>query len=129
MTDPISDLLARIKNALLAGKKEEIVPASKMKFNLLKILKKEGFIEDVKKIRIKEKDYLKIELKYKDKLPVIQGFERVSKPGRRIYIKNSEIKPVFNGLGIAIISTPLGLLTDKEARQKGVGGEYICKVW
>lgn len=129
MTDPIGDLLTRIRNAFLIQKKEIILPASKVKFNLLKILKKENFIKSVKKIKVKEKDYLKVELSYKDKLSVVQGLERVSKPGQRIYVKNKKIKPVLNGLGIGIISTSEGLLIDKEARKKGLGGEYVCKVW
>lgn len=129
MIDPISDLLTRVRNAIMSGKKEIIVPASKMKFKVLLILKARGFIENVKKINIANKDNIKIALRYKNKIPAIQGIERVSKPGQRIYVRKKEIKSVLSGFGIGIISTSEGLLTDKEAKKRGLGGEYICKVW
>jgi small subunit ribosomal protein S8 len=123
--DPISNMLISIKNALASQKEEIFVPSSKLKIEILKILKREGFIIDY---QVTE-NQLKIKLKYKGKKPAIVGVERVSKPGCRIYVKNKEIPQVLRGLGIAILSTPAGVMTGKEAKKKGVGGELLCKVW
>jgi small subunit ribosomal protein S8 len=123
--DPISNMLISIKNALASQKEEIFVPSSKLKIEILKILKREGFIIDY---QVTE-NQLKIKLKYKGKKPAIVGVERVSKPGCRIYVKNKEIPQVLRGLGIAILSTPAGVMTGKEAKKKGLGGELLCKVW
>ncbi|HDD53236.1 MAG: 30S ribosomal protein S8 [Aquificota bacterium] len=135
MTDPIGDMLARVKNALMVRKKEVEIPASGIKKEIARILKEEGFIEDywVKQHPVQET--LVLVLKYrKDHLGrvqegVIRGMKRVSKPGRRIYIGRNELPRVMGGFGIAIISTSRGVMTDKECRRQGVGGEVLCEVW
>ncbi|PIU16217.1 30S ribosomal protein S8 [bacterium (Candidatus Gribaldobacteria) CG08_land_8_20_14_0_20_39_15] len=130
MTDPIADLLNRIKNAQAVLHPVVNVPCSNLKARLVEILKSEGFISDFKKRGKKDMKILRIGLKYnKDKTPAISGFKRVSKPGQRIYKKSKEIRRVKNGYGLAIISTNQGLLTDKEARKKELGGEVMLEVW
>ena len=126
MVDPISDMLTRIRNAQKAEHKSVIMPLSKIKLEIAKILKKEGYIEELKKSDKKEKKLLEIDLKY----PVaINEIKRISKPGQRVYIKADKIKPVKNGYGISIISTPKGLMTGKEAKKAGLGGEVLLEVW
>ena len=126
MVDPISDMLTRIRNAQKAEHKSVIMPLSKIKLEIAKILKKEGYIEELKKSDKKEKKLLEIDLKY----PVaINEIKRISKPGQRVYIKADKIKPVKNGYGISIISTPKGLMTGKEARKASLGGEVLLEVW
>ena len=130
MTDPIADLLNRIKNAQAVLHPVVDVPCSNLKSKVVEILKNEGFIADFKKRGKKETKTLRIGLKYnEDKSPVISGFKKISKPGQRVYKKAKEIKKVKNGYGLAIISTNQGLLTDKEARRKKVGGEVMLEVW
>ncbi len=133
MTDPIADMLTRIRNAAMARHKQVIVPASKMKIAIARILQEEGFIERYDVGQEKPQPMLRIILKYDNSTrpprPVIQGLQRVSKPGRRIYVKRREIPYVRSGMGIAILSTPKGILTDREARRQNVGGEVICYVW
>ena len=132
ISDPIADLLTRIKNAYLADKKTVSVPYSKTKENLVKILVKKGFIEKIKiesLPRSKKLKIIKVALKYQDKKPVLTGVKRVSKPGVRIYVKRDKIPRVLGGLGIVILSTSQGLMTGEEARKKGLGGEVICKIW
>ncbi len=133
MTDPIADMLTRIRNAAMARHKQVIVPASKMKIEIARILKEEGFIERYDVGQEKPQPMLRIILKYDNSVrpprPVIQGLQRVSKPGRRIYVKRKEIPYVRSGLGIAILSTSKGVMTDREARRHNVGGEVICYVW
>jgi len=131
MTAPISDILTRLSNALLLRKEYVIVPSSKIKVEIAKILKKEGFIKDYELLKgDTPQKILKIYLKYKeDGEPVITDLKRISKPGCRIYVKKDEIPRVLNGLGIAILTTSKGVLTDREARRLGVGGEVICYVW
>jgi small subunit ribosomal protein S8 len=127
-TDVIADMLTRIRNANQRMHKEVLIPGSKMKLEIAEILKKEGFIEDFKV----EKDFKKniiISLKYKGKTRVINGLKRISKPGLRVYSKSYEIPQVLNGLGIAIISTSKGIITDKQAHQDNVGGEVLAFVW
>lgn len=124
--DPIANMLTSIKNALGSRKETTEIPASKLKLEIAKILKKEGFVEDFKLINPFR---IEIKLKYKGKEPAIVEMQKVSKPGQRIYVKNKEIPVVLRGLGIVILSTPKGLLTGKEAKKKGLGGEVICKVW
>ena len=130
MTDPIADMLIRIKNALMARHKKVEVPASKMKLEIARILKEEGYIEDFVFIDEKPQGKIEIILKYdENKRPVIAGVKRVSKPGRRIYKGYKELPKVLDGLGIAIISTSQGIMTDHEARRRKVGGEVLCEIW
>ncbi len=132
-SDPIADMLTRIRNANLAFKEQVDVPASNLKKAIAEILKKEGFIKDYTYIEDGKQGILRLKLKYKgtrkQKERVINGIVRVSKPGRRIYVNVEKLPKVKNGLGIAIISTSKGVLTDKEARQLGVGGEVIAYIW
>ncbi|MBC7326672.1 30S ribosomal protein S8 [bacterium] len=130
LTDPIADMLTRIRNALRAEKEVVVVPASKLKVEIARILRKEGYIHDFQFVDDGKQGLLKIYLKYTPEgEPVITGLKRVSKPGGRVYVSKDEIPRVLNGLGIAILSTSKGVLTDREARRLGVGGEVICYVW
>lgn len=129
-TDPISDYLTRIRNAQKAKKKSVEIPASKMKLRITEILNKNGFIGDFNVVDTKNKQgNIVIKLKYTNTDGVILGLERVSRPGIRKYVESSSIPKVLNGLGINIVSTSKGLMTDKEARKLGVGGEVICSIW
>ncbi|AHB36759.1 30S ribosomal protein S8 [Spiroplasma apis] len=127
-TDVIADMLTRIRNANQRFHKEVVIPGSKIKVEIANILKKEGFIEDFKVENDFKKD-ITISLKYKGKIRVIKGLKRISKPGLRVYSTANEIPNVLNGLGIAIVSTSQGIMTDKEARQKNTGGEVLAFVW
>lgn len=130
MTDPIADMLMRIKNALMARHKKVIIPASKIKLEIARILKEEGYIEDYQYIDEKPQGKIEIVLKYdENKRPVIAGVRRVSKPGRRIYMGYRDLPKVLDGLGIAIISTSQGIMTDYEARKRKIGGEVLCEIW
>ena len=130
MTDPIADLIVRIKNAIMASYDKVEVPSSKIKINIVKILKFEGYIRNYKIIKDSKQGILVIYLKYnEDKSSVIKGLKRISKPGCRVYSTHKKIPRVLNGLGINIVSTSKGLLTDREARKIGIGGEIICSVW
>lgn len=130
VSDPIADLLTCIRNACKAKHKKVDVPASKAKAEVVRVLLREKYINNYKSIDDKKRGILRIYLKYDQKeRPVIQGIERVSKPGRRVYIRRHEIPKVQGGLGTALISTPSGLMTDIEAREEGLGGEYLCRIW
>ena len=130
MTDPIADLLTRIRNANLAHHEVVEIPASKIKKSIAEILKSEGFIRDVEYIDDNKQGVIRVFLKYgQDRNRVITGIKRISKPGLRKYAKAEELPKVLNGLGIAIISTSAGVITDKEARSKQVGGEVLAYVW
>jgi small subunit ribosomal protein S8 len=130
MTDPISDMLMRIKNALMARQKTVVVPGSKLKLEIARILKDEGYIEDYRVVEEKPQIKIEIVLKYDDKKsPVIAGIKRASKPGRRIYRGYKELPRVLDGMGMAIISTSQGIMTDHEARKRRLGGEVICEIW
>ena len=129
VTDPIADMLTRIRNANQMRYKEVEVPASKMKNEIARILKSEGFIVDYKVKKNNIQDILVLSLKYVDKERVITGLKRISKPGLRVYVKAEEVPSVLNGLGIAIISTSKGVMTDKEARAKSLGGEVLAYIW
>ncbi len=129
VTDPIADYLTRIRNAVKANKKFVEMPSSNMKVGITEILKNNKFIKDYEIIEDNKQNVLKIYLQYVDGEPSIQGLKRVSTPGLRKYVGKDEIPRVLNGLGIAVISTSRGLLTDKEARKEGVGGEVICYIW
>jgi small subunit ribosomal protein S8 len=128
MTDPVSDMLTRIRNAALARHERTLVPASQLKKHIAEILKLEGFIADV---RIEEDPkHLTIVLKYgRDRTSAIDGIRRVSRPGRRVYVRHDRIPRVLSGMGVAILSTSRGVMSDKEARRQKVGGELLCEVW
>ncbi len=130
ITDPIADMLTRIRNANSVNKDVVDIPASNLKINIAKTLKDEGFIKEYKIIDNYPQNKVRVYLKYgKDDEKVITGIKRISKPGLRVYVNKDEIPRVLGGLGIAVISTSQGVLTDKEARKEGVGGEVLCYVW
>jgi small subunit ribosomal protein S8 len=130
VTDPIADMLTRIRNALMARHDTVKVPASKMKLSIARILKEEGFITDYEVIKGKPHRDISIQLRYmEDNKPAISGLKRVSKPGLRVYTQKREIPRVYGGLGIAIISTSQGVRTGQQAWQQGSGGEILCYVW
>ena len=133
--DPIADMLTRIRNAVSAGHTLVAMPSSKLKIEIAKIMKDEGYLEgfDVADNEQSPQKVLRLKIKYvgerRERRPVISGIERVSKPGRRIYTKKQDIPWVLSGIGVAILSTPKGVMTGSRARQLGVGGEILCKVW
>ena len=129
LSDPIGDMIARIKNAQQRSHKTVVLPSSNFKTKIADILKNEGFIKDYKVNEESNKSLLSLELKYHSGNPVISTFERVSKPGRRIFSSADSLPKINNGLGIAIVSTPKGVMTDIDARKQRVGGEIICKVF
>ncbi len=128
LSDPIGDMLARIKNSLTRNKKQIQLPSSKFKVKITEVLKNEGYIVDYN-IKNEEKPILEINLKYNSGNPVINNIERISKPGRRIFSSAESLPKINNGLGIAIVSTPKGVMTDIDARKQKIGGEIICKVF
>jgi small subunit ribosomal protein S8 len=128
--DPLGDMLTRIRNAQERGKSKVSCPASKLRFRVLDVLKHEGYIRDYSTVQMgKAKAEIEIELKYFDGAPVIREIHRVSKPGRRIYASVDSLPTVYNGLGISILSTPKGVMSDNDARAQNVGGEVICTVF
>ena len=129
VTDPIADMLTRIRNAIMARHDNVVIPLSKAKVALAKILKDEGFITDYAIMKGEAHRYLKITLRYVDNQSLIMGLERVSKPGLRLYVKRGEIPRVYGGMGIAIVSTSKGLMVGKEAWRRNLGGELLCYVW
>jgi len=130
MTDPIADMLTRIRNGMKAEKKWVDIPASKLKIELARILAEEHFIDKYQYVEDKRQGELRIYIRYdRDDKPIIKGIQRVSKPGLRRYSQADKLPRVQNGLGIAVISTSRGVMTDRDARKKGVGGEVICYVW
>ncbi|MGA2505301.1 MAG: 30S ribosomal protein S8 [Anaerolineales bacterium] len=135
MTDPIADMLTRIRNAVMSGQALTAMPLSKVKVEIAKILKEEGYLEnfEVADGERPSQKVLRLKIKYigerRERKPVLTGLERVSRPGRRIYTKKQEIPWVLSGIGVAILSTPKGIMTGQRARQLGVGGEILCKVW
>ena len=130
MSDPLGDMLTRIRNGQRASKSDVLSPASKLRGNVLEVLKREGYIRGFKQSELKPGiSEIKIELKYHDGAPVIREIRRVSKPGRRVYSKIRDLPRVYNGLGISILSTPQGVLSDSEARAAKVGGEVLCMVF
>jgi small subunit ribosomal protein S8 len=130
LSDPIGDLLTRIRNGQQAGKSSIMAPASKQRENVLRVLEREGYIRGFERSNQREGvDELKVELKYNEGEPVISQIMRVSTPGRRVYAKIKDLPKVYNGLGISILSTPRGIMSDSEARQANVGGEIICQVF
>jgi small subunit ribosomal protein S8 len=130
MSDPLGDMLTRIRNGQRASKSDVLSPASKLRGNVLEVLKREGYIRGFRQSELKPGiSEIKIELKYHDGAPVIREIRRVSKPGRRVYSKIKDLPRVYNGLGISILSTPQGVLSDSEARAANVGGEVLCMVF
>ncbi len=129
VTDPIADFLTRIRNANTVYMEKVEIPASKTKLGLANILKDEGFIKDVEYIEDGKQGILRLYLKYAGKERVISGLKRISRPGLRVYARKDELPKVLGGLGIAIVSTSSGLMTDKNARKQGLGGEVLCYVW
>jgi len=130
VTDPIADLLTRIRNALVAGHESVQAPASKTKIAIARVLRKEGFIRNFEVVRDGVKRTIRIDLAYSGrKEPTISGLRRVSKPGLRVYVQKREIPRVYSGLGIAILTTPQGVMTGQEAWRRQVGGEVLCYVW
>lgn len=130
MTDPIADMLTRIRNASMRGIEEVDLPSSRVRVEIARILREEGFLRGFKATNEEGLDVLRLFLKYtEEERPVISGLTRVSKPGRRVYAGTKEIPPVKRGLGIAIVSTSSGIMTDKAARMNNIGGEVLCYVW
>jgi len=129
MNDPIGDMLNQIKNAQAVGKAEVFLPFSKLKNEIANLLSKNNFVGEVKKIAKGKGKSMKINLKYGDGMPAIEGIKRISKPGQKMYFKTKEIKKIRGGFGISIISTSKGLMTNKEAKKAKLGGEVICEIW
>jgi len=130
VTDPLADMLTRIRNASMVKHSKVDVPASKMKISVAKILKSEGYIKNYKLLKDRKNGILRIYLKYDGyNEGVIIGLKRMSKPGRRLYVKKEDIPPVLNGMGIAVLSTSKGVLADREAKKLNVGGELLCNIW
>lgn len=130
VNDPIADMLTRMRNGMLVRHKQIVVPGSKIKVAVARILKDEGFIKDFEVTKDAPQPQLRVVLKYdRDRKSIVTGLRRVSRPGRRVYVKRSEIPWVLSGLGIAILSTPQGIMTDQKARRLGLGGEVLCYVW
>ncbi|MBI4824179.1 MAG: 30S ribosomal protein S8 [Nitrospirae bacterium] len=129
LTDPISDMLLRIRNALMIKADKVDMPASKMKLDIAKILKEEGFIRAYKVQKDKKQGVLRLNLKYTEGKSVITGLKRISKPGRRVYVGKDKIPSVMAGVGISILTTPNGVMSNKSCRRASVGGEVICHVW
>ncbi len=130
ITDPIADMLTRVRNALIVKHESVLIPMSKMKFQIAKILKDEGYIKAYKSVENSGFPMLEIKLAYDDSnIPLIQGIKRISKPGLRIYVNKTNIPKVYAGLGTSIITTSQGLVTGKEAWRRGLGGEVVCHVW
>lgn len=129
VTDPVADMLTRIRNATKARFVSVDVPGSRLKVEMARILKEEGFIKNYKFLKDGKQGILRVYLKYgPGQVPAVQRLKRISKPGRRVYVKGSEIRPVMNGLGISILSTSRGVMSDRQARKENVGGEWLCVV-
>jgi len=130
MSDPIADMLTRIRNAAKAKLNSADIPGSKLKTEIARVLKSEGFVRNYKFIEDNKQGILRIYLKYgDDNSSAMLGLRRISKPSRRVYVRSDDVKPVLNGMGIAVLSTSSGVMTDKQARKKNVGGEILCHVW
>jgi small subunit ribosomal protein S8 len=130
LSDPIADMLTRIRNAVKAKFNSVDIPGSKLKIEVARILRDEGYIRNYKFLKDGKQGILRIYLKYgPGQTNIVYGLERISKPSRRVYVRSKDIKPVLNGLGISILSTSQGVMTDKKARQANVGGEILCNIW
>ncbi|RJQ39815.1 MAG: 30S ribosomal protein S8 [Nitrospiraceae bacterium] len=129
ITDPIADMLTRIRNAITIRAEKVDIPASKLKLEIVKILKEEGFIKAYKILKDDKQGILRITLKYVDGNNVVSGLKRISKPGRRVYVSGKKIPRVMGGVGMAVLTTPKGVASDSTCRREGVGGEILCYVW
>ena len=130
LSDPIADMLTRIRNAVKAKFNSVDIPGSKLKVEIAKILKDEGYIRNYKFLKDGKQGILRVYLRYGNgQADVVYGLKRISKPSRRVYVKSKDIKPVLNGMGISILSTSKGVMTDKKARKENVGGEILCNIW
>ncbi|MCE1188903.1 MAG: 30S ribosomal protein S8 [Ignavibacteria bacterium] len=129
ITDPIADLLTRVRNAIKANKRRVDIPSSEMKKNIVKILKEQNFVLDYTEIEDNKQNVLRVLLKYSNGVSAISGIKRISSPGLRIYAGVDNLPRVFNGFGMSIISTSRGIMSDKQARKENVGGEVICEIW
>jgi small subunit ribosomal protein S8 len=129
MTDPVADMLTRIRNATSMKKEHVDIPASKLKVAIAKILKEEGYIKNLRVIKDRKQGILRVFLKYHNEEPAIEGLQRISKPSMRVYVQHDDIPKVLNGLGIAILTTSKGIITDQEARKQLIGGELLCTIW
>ena len=130
ISDPIADMLARIRNAVIARQDQVMMPSSVLKVGIARIMKEQGFIKDYELVREGQRRVLRVWLRYTGrKEPVVTGLKRVSKPGLRVYVKAAQMPRVLGGLGVAVISTPRGLMTAQQARRQNVGGEVLCYVW
>jgi small subunit ribosomal protein S8 len=130
VNDPIADMLTRIRNALAVRKRYVVIPASKLLVEIARVLKSEGYIEHYNVTKDRPQPMLRVQLKYNaDEEPVLNGLQRVSKPGRRVYTKRQDIPLVLSGMGISVLSTPRGVMTGKKAHRLGVGGEVLCYIW
>jgi len=130
MTDPIADMFTLIRNAVMVKDPSVSMPRSRIKEGILEVLKREGFIEDFEAVEKMGRKEILVHLRYqRGQLPVIEGLKRVSKPGRRVYVDSTRLPSVRGGLGVAILTTSRGIMTDAEAREAGIGGEVICNVW
>jgi len=129
VNDPIADMLTRIRNAVMVGHESVLIPHSRVKVSIAKILKEQNFIEDFEVVKAKPAQMLRVQLRYVDKQPAVLGLERVSRPGLRVYTGRTEIPRVYGGLGVAIMSTSQGIMTGQQAWKKKLGGEVLCYVW
>ena len=130
ISDPIADMLTRINNGIMARQKQVVMPGSKMKVAVARILKEEGFVRDFEVTKDAPQPQLRVVLKYdRDRKPVVTGLKRISRPGRRVYVRRTNIPWVLSGLGVSILSTPQGIMTGQKARRQGLGGEVLCYVW
>ncbi len=130
LSDPIADMLTRIRNAVKAKFNSVDIPGSKLKVEIAKILKDEGYIRNYKFLKDGKQGILRVYLRYGNgQADVVYGLKRISKPSRRVYVKSKDVKPVLNGMGISILSTSKGVMTDKKARKENVGGEILCNIW
>lgn len=129
VTDPVADMLTRIRNAIMAGHDSVLVPSSGVKLSIARILKEEGFVDDYESLEGKPQRMIRLHLKYVDKQPALLGLEKTSKPGLRVYVNRREVPRVYGGLGIAIVSTSQGVMTGQEAWRRHLGGEVLCYVW
>ena len=130
MTDPIADMLTRFRNAMRRRHAEVRVPASRLKAEVAKVLQQEGFIRSVESVAETGHPMLRVQLRYQEgEVPMITGLRRVSKPGHRVYVRHKGIPSVMRGMGVAILSTPKGVMTGSEARKQGIGGEVLCYIW
>jgi len=129
VTDPIADMLTRIRNAIMAGHDSVLVPSSRVKLSIARILKAEGFVDDYENLEGKPQRTIRLRLKYVEKQPALLGLEKVSKPGLRVYVNRREVPRAYGGLGIAIVSTSQGVMTGREAWRRHLGGEVLCYVW